>query len=176
MVLLWFGIGNFMGQLSGGAFGRYLYQIHPSYPSLLAGIMAIVGCIPFWFLLNGVDASTGWVTMVVVTFLAGLGSGVTGPIVKATLQNVTLPTTRGQAFALLNTFDDVGRGLGPVVLALLIVRMGERRAAFNIGVLGWVFCGLANLATYWTVARDENRVQAVFAASLESSGLRGKRE
>ena len=55
----------------------------------------------------------------IAAIFAGIGSGVTGPIVKATLTNVTIPTSRGTAFALLNTFADFGRGLGPLFVAIL---------------------------------------------------------
>jgi MFS-type transporter involved in bile tolerance (Atg22 family) len=138
----------------------------PRYPALFAGSAAILGCIPFWLLLNTIDETSPFLYIGVITLLGGLGTGVTGPIVKATLQNVTLPTTRGQAFAVYNLFDDFGRGLGPVVVSMLIVSMGGRTPAFNFGVLGWVLCGILNLLIYFTVARDERNTQASLAASL----------
>ena len=76
-----------------------------------------------WALLNTISIENDEVTLGMMVRLgltaivAGFACGVTGPIVKATLQNVTLPHERGQAFALLNTFDDFGRGLGPVFVA-----------------------------------------------------------
>ena len=166
-IVLLFGLGVFMGLVVGGAGGRWLYEIDPRYPSLLSGCMAILGCFPLWYLLNSVDATTPVFKVTLVSIIGGFSSGVTGPIVKATLQNVTLPTARGQGFALFNTFDDFGRGLGPVFVALLIDRLGGRIAAFNVGVLGWVLCGTFNLFTFWTVKADEDRMQALFAAMLE---------
>jgi FAD/FMN-containing dehydrogenase len=163
--ILLFGVGNFLGLLIGGAGGRFLYGLNPRYPPLLAGIMAILGCFPFWLLLNVVNASSGFFQIAAISMLAGAGSGVTGPIVKATVQNVTLPKSRGQAFALYNTFDDFGRGLGPLVVSLLIVELGGRTAAFNIGVLGWVLCGFFNLVMYFFVAVDELKIQATLAAA-----------
>jgi hypothetical protein len=90
---------------------------------------------------------------------AGIMSAITGPIIKMTLQNVTMPQMRGQAFALLNTFDDFGRGLGPAFVAWMIEKMGGRKSAFNIGILGWVLCGWLNLMLYFTVERDEEKVR-----------------
>lgn len=110
MVILIFGVGNFFGLLLGGSGGTYLYGLDRRYPALLAGCMAIAGCFPFWILLNSVDKDSNILFLVVVCLLAGILTGGTGPIVKATLQNVTLPHVRGQAFALFNTFDDFGRG------------------------------------------------------------------
>jgi hypothetical protein len=95
-----------------------------------------------------------------VAVATGLTSGTTGPIVKATMQNVTHPQSRGQAFALLNTFDDFGRGLGPCFVAALIESMdGNRTRAFTYGALGWMICGFLNAGVYWTVEEDEDLVQ-----------------
>lgn len=164
--VLWFGAGNFFGQLIGGAGGQYLYRIDKRYPALLAGSMAIFGCVPFWVLLNGVNNNSSFIFIAAVALVAGVASGVTGPIIKATLQNVTLPNMRGQAFALFNTFDDFGRGLGPVFVAFLITSVGGRTPAFNLGTLGWVLCGIFNLLVFFTADVDESRAQAMISASL----------
>ncbi|CAB9499405.1 Major Facilitator Superfamily [Seminavis robusta] len=163
--VLWFGAGNFFGLVVGGAGGHYLYQIDRRYPALLAGSMAILGCAPFWVLLNGVNNNSSTIFIGLVALVAGASAGVTGPIIKATLQNVTLPNMRGQAFALYNTFDDFGRGLGPVFLASLITSVG-RTKAFNLGTLGWVICGILNLLIFFTAERDERKAQATLAASM----------
>lgn len=164
--VLLFGVGNFLGMLMGGTFGRYLYYRNPRYPPLFAGLMAILGCFPFWMLLNSVNASTNLFKLAVISVLAGAGSGATGPIVKATLQNVTLPNARGQSFAIFNTFDDFGRGLGPMFVSLLIVHFGNRTSAFNIGVLGWIICGVFNMCMYFVVENDELRVQTVLSMNI----------
>jgi MFS-type transporter involved in bile tolerance (Atg22 family) len=124
-------------------------------------------------LLNFVDHNSHVIFTTLVALLAGTFTGGTGPIVKATLQNVTLPQWRGQAFALFNTFDDFGRGLGPVFLAQLIVHFGGRTRAFNIGVLGWILCGIMNLAMFWTVRHDEQRVAQTLSMNFVSSSSVG---
>ena len=130
----------------------------------------MLGCIPFWMLLNKVDAATSSVRQIIaIAWLAGFGSGPTGAIIKAILTNVTLPQTRGQAFALFNLFDDFGKGLGPFFVALLIDRLGGRLPAFNIGVLGWVICGAANMATFFTVVKDETRIQTILSRDLQET-------
>ena len=175
-VILLFGLGNFFGMMFGGGGGDILYKKDSRYPVLLSGSMAILGCFPLWILVNTtqVDEDEGIETMMVIktgviSFLAGFGSGVTGPIVKATLQNVTLPNARGQAFALLNTFDDFGRGLGPVFVAALIVALGGRQAAFNFGIAGWILCGIFNCCMYWTIKSDEETIKSkLVALSIDS--------
>jgi hypothetical protein len=95
----------------GGAGGSYLYRLDPRYPSLLAGIASIAACFPFWLLLNSVNGDSPKLFTGLVAGSSGFACTVTGPIVKATVSNVTLPQARGQAFALLNLFDDFGRGM-----------------------------------------------------------------
>ena len=156
--VLCFGAGSFCGLLVGGAGGRALYHRSPRYPSLLAGFAAILGCFPFWLLLNTVHAKSSFYYIIAVTGSAGLCVSITGPIVKANLQNVTLPTARGQAFAIFNLFDDFGRGLGPVFIFILISKFGGRLHAFNIGVLGWILCGIFNFLSFFTIGRDEQKM------------------
>lgn len=168
-VILVFGFGNFLGLVLGGAAGSMLYRRSPRIPPLFAGVMAIAGCFPMWLMINVVYESTPLPLVALISVLAGLCSGVTGPIVKSTLTNVTLPNSRGQAFALQTTFDDVGRGLGPVFVAMLIANLGGRTVAFNIAVFGWILCGVFNLLLYFTVEKDAAAVQSRFAASLHRS-------
>lgn len=165
-VLMFFSIGYALGLVVGGVGGKYLYKIDIRLPALLAGGTAILGCIPLWYLLNSVDSDTPFFIVAFSAILTGIGSAPTGPIIKATLTNVTLPRARGQAFALFNLFDDFGKGLGPYFVSLLIVSFGGRLPAFNVGVLGWLLCGVANIAIYFTVAHDELVVQNTLSRQL----------
>jgi len=162
--LMFFSVGNGLGLfLLGGGMGQHLYRVDKRYPVLLAGFSAIGGCPPLWILFNGIDVETAYWRVAAVALLAGFGSGPTGPIIKATLTNVTHPRARGQAFAFFNLFDDFGKGLGPFFVSLLISFMGGRLLAFNVGILGWVICGVANLAIFFFVEQDEANMQAEIA-------------
>jgi hypothetical protein len=167
-VIMFFSVGYALGLVLGGVGGRHLYQIDVRLPSLLAGSTAILGCFPLWFLLNRVDSTTPYYISALSAAVAGVGSAPTGPIIKATLTNVTLPRARGQAFALFNLFDDFGKGLGPFFISLMIVNFGGRLPAFNIGVFGWILCGVANLGIFFTVQRDERAIQMALAAEMHS--------
>ena len=70
-----------------------------------------------------------------------------------------MPQMRGQAFALLNTFDDFGRGLGPAFVAWMIEQFGGRRKAFNVGICGWILCGILNGLLFFTIDADEEKVR-----------------
>lgn len=166
--LMLFSLGFTLGLVVGGFGGRWLYQLDVRLPALLAGSTAIMGCFPLWYLLNHVDATTPYSVTALSAIVAGLGSAPTGPIIKATLTNVTLPRARGQAFALFNLFDDFGKGLGPFFVSLLIVQFEGRLPAFNLGVFGWILCGVFNLAIFFTVAADERAVQMALSAEMQS--------
>lgn len=182
LIILLFGFGNFIGTIKGGVGSSYLYSKYGSrYPVLLSGGAAMASCLPMWGLINynfdsinsennngdeditnGIASHITFKSYVIpgsIAVSAGIMSAITGPIIKMTLQNVTMPQMRGQAFALLNTFDDFGRGLGPAFVAWMIEKMGGRKRAFNIGILGWVLCGWLNLMLYFTVERDEEKVR-----------------
>jgi MFS family permease len=171
IVVSLFGLGNFFGMMVGGWGGAYLYRWDVRFPAVFAGLAAIMGCFPFWLLLNTVNSESAVWAAGLISMFTGLCSGVTGPIIKATLQNVTMPNTRGQAFALYNTFDDLGRGFGPVLVAMMISRFGSRLPAFNVGVLGWVVCGLLNVCVFFTVRYDEHMIQSKLAADVSQVHL-----
>jgi MFS family permease len=166
--LMLFSLGFAFGLVVGGMGGRRLYQMDVRLPALLAGCTAIMGCFPLWYLLNHIDSSTPYAVTALSALVAGFGSAPTGPIIKATLTNVTLPRQRGQAFALFNLFDDFGKGLGPFFVSLLIIKFEGRLPAFNWGVFGWILCGVFNLAIFFTVASDERAVQIALTAQMHS--------
>ena len=55
--------------------------------------------------------------------------------------NVNEPETRGVALALHVVLDDLGKGVGPALVAVLITALG-RQLAFSLSIAGWVPCGL----------------------------------
>jgi len=84
--------------------------------------------------------------------------GLTGPNVHACVLNVNTPDLRGTAYAVYTLSDDLGKGIGPWLVAVLIKAFG-RETAFNLGIsLGFFFCGLFLLLQFFTLERDERRV------------------
>ncbi len=55
--------------------------------------------------------------------------------------NVNEPETRGVALALHVVLDDLGKGVGPALVAVLITALG-RQLAFSLSIAGWVPCGM----------------------------------
>lgn len=60
---------------------------------------------------------------------------------RAIILETNPPEARGMALALQTVLDDLGRGLGPFVIGLL-VQVTSRLVAFNIAILGWIPCGM----------------------------------
>lgn len=87
---------------------------------------------------------------------AGAITSLAGPNVRAVTMNVNSPYTRGLALALHATMDDLGRGLGPALVAPMVLTMG-RRGAFVVATMGWVPCAAIMLGLAWTVRGDEGR-------------------
>ena len=67
------------------------------------------------------------------------------PLERSILANVCLPQLRGRANALVSIVDDLGKGLGPALVSILITTF-DRQTAFNISLIGWIVGGLLSLA------------------------------
>lgn len=67
------------------------------------------------------------------------------PLERSILTNVCLPQFRGRANALVSIVDDLGKGLGPALVSLLINTF-DRQTAFNLSLIGWIIGGVLSLA------------------------------
>ena len=66
------------------------------------------------------------------------------------------------------TQDDLGKGLGPGVVAILIAYNG-RVTAFNIAMWAWVPCAIFQAMTAWTLSYDEKNLQKQLARAVGDS-------
>jgi hypothetical protein len=64
------------------------------------------------------------------------------------------------------TLDDLGKGLGPALVAAVIAATG-RSAAFNIAICGWVPCGMMMVAAGCFVHHDEAAMQQRLLRAVE---------
>ena len=83
--------------------------------------------------------------------------------------NVNEPETRGVALALQTTLDDLGKGLGPAIVALMISGLG-RQSAFFWATMGWIPCGMLLMACSRHLEDDEAAMQMRLSRTLSSSG------
>lgn len=68
------------------------------------------------------------------------------------------------------TLDDLGKGLGPALVAVLITWMG-RTAAFNVAVCGWLPCGLMLVVAGAFTERDVDAMNERLARNVEMAAL-----
>jgi predicted MFS family arabinose efflux permease len=134
------------------------------------GTMTIMGTLPMWYLVKA-DIKSHYIFSFVNALLAGFLSSTVGPNVRAMIMNVNEPETRGLALAFQTTLDDLGKGLGPAVVAIMISTLG-RESAFFWATAGWIPCGALLLMTAFTLEGDEQAMQSRLKArmSLAATG------
>ena len=158
-VLATFGAGNALGVISSGFIGHYAYKKDIRLPPIIMGTSLLLSCIPMYFLINKVDGDSSVASVAAVALLTGFLSVIPVPIERAILTNVTVPNARGRANSLLGIIDDLGKGLGPALVSILIQAF-DRPTAFNISLIGWVIGGFISFVMIKFVQRDEDQVQS----------------
>lgn len=121
-----FGLGGLVGQIFGGWFGQRLYNRYPPYQCIFMGLSTILAILPALYVLNA--KTVGDLGFFFMTALFGFMINMNGPNVRAVLQNVCMPEIRGTAFSVFTLTDDIGKGLGPALVVLMIEDFhGNRR-------------------------------------------------
>jgi predicted MFS family arabinose efflux permease len=176
MVLLVFGLSGGAGVLAGGAGGQWLYNRRKEALAVFSGAAVLLGIAPVLWLVNADLLAAGVPAVAAAAAAAGAVASVPGPCMRAVMLNVNPPGVRGAALALQSLTDDLGKGVGPVVVAALIGSLGGSRVrAFNLAVIGWVPCGLLILALVFTMRRDETRAQEALAAAVRERRVARRR-
>ncbi|CAM9778721.1 unnamed protein product [Ascophyllum nodosum] len=157
LIVTLFGVGASAGQLLGAKIGQLAYNRHSTLQPLFMGATTIGGILPCMVLIQYDGHKFLWFGFFSV--MSGMLVSATGPNIRSVLMNVTLPSTRGMAFGLFNFFDEFGKGLGPALVSLIVVRKG-REKAFTMVLLAWLGCGVILISMAFTVQRDEAKVQA----------------
>ncbi|CBJ27012.1 MFS family transporter: sugar [Ectocarpus siliculosus] len=155
VVGMMFGAATVAGQVVGAKVGQSLYNRRPRNQALLMGMSTIAGTLPCVMMIRYSGGVFG--VYAVYAMAGGFLAAMTGPNIRSVLMNVTLPSTRGTAFGVFNVFDDLGKGLGPAMVSLVVASRG-REDAFTLAILGWLACGTMLLAMALTVHRDEQKV------------------
>ena len=94
------------------------------------------------------STSDGWASRHPHEYESAPGDELAPPNRRAMIMNVNEPETRGVALALHVVLDDLGKGVGPAIVAVLITALG-RQLAFSLSILGWVPCGLLICACFY---------------------------
>ncbi|KAK9832459.1 hypothetical protein WJX74_010797 [Apatococcus lobatus] len=158
VILLW-GLGGGIGVMGGGALGQVLYnRSQPAMP-IFIGCCTMLGSLPMWWLINVRLDRLPIFLSYLAGFLGGVFSAPPGPNVRALLMAVNEPEARGVALAMQTVLDDVGKGMGPALVAALITAFHSRYTAFNIAIGCWVPCGIVLALASCTITRDAEAMQ-----------------
>ncbi|MGL4369793.1 MAG: MFS transporter [Spirochaetota bacterium] len=172
LIVMAFGASAILGGFFGGLIGNWVYNKKPYLVPVLCGVTTIIGCIPVYFLVAfPPQQNPSALIPVLLGLIAGFVVTITGPNVRLMLMNVNAPETRGSIFSLFNLTDDLGKGLGPWVISLLIAATaGNREFAFQMANLFWLACGSILLLAVFTFPKDEanmNRLMKERAAQMK---------
>lgn len=168
-----FGLGCFAGNLAGGILGQWVYNRSKEMAAFLMAATTALGFVPMAWLINTpypISTPSGGFTLVaaIVAFTGGIAA-FTGPLVRAFVMQVNSSRNRGTVFSVFMVADDLGKGLGPAIVSLLIPSLG-RVAAFNISLGGWMFCAFFLFLMAFTIGPDEERMlreSAAIAAAVK---------
>lgn len=177
MVVTVFGVSCLAFAFIGAAFGQRIYSRNKNNLAYLMSICAGLAVIPFLVLINSSpDALRGpqrgagkeplpssWAFALAA---AGGIAAVAAPNLKGLLMNVNTPDTRGTVFALVTLTDDVGKGLGPEIVAIGILILG-RRLALSCAMACWLLCSALLYCTKWTIAKDVQRIEMMQKKQLQ---------
>ena len=171
-LMMAFGLGAMFGTISGGVLGQWLYNARRWFMTAFMGVAAVAGIFPWLYLVDADDYGSGDGGVVGFKFfvaaVAGCLASMTGVNVRAMTVNVNAPRDRGTAFAWFNLTDDLGKGLGPVLSAWLIGKMGRERA-FRVGFWFWLPCGALCAACGLTMRADEEAAAKLAEADERAS-------
>eukprot|EP00892_Ulva_mutabilis_P007444 jgi/Ulvmu1/5071/UM021_0088.1 len=152
-VFMVFSIGNAFGGILGGVAGHYVWKWRVGALPMFAGVSVWIGTPPLLWLINADVTAIPAAAVYAIAFIAGVTASVAGVEIRPLLMNCNEPEARGIVLALQATLDDLGKGLGPALVAVLISWMG-RKAAFNVAICGWLPCGLMLVVAGLYTRRD----------------------
>lgn len=161
LVVMASGLTALLGGLVGGFVGARLYRLRPRYLPLLCAVTTSIGVVPTLLMVNypsqlGVE-QPAMALPVLFSLATGLFIAVTGPNIRAVLLDANPPEVRGSVISLYASSNDLGMGLGPVVVSALIAWQG-RLLALNIATCFWLAAGALLFGVVRTFPVDERRM------------------
>ena len=161
-IMFIFGLGCFAGNLLGGVLGQWVYNRRKEWAAFLMALSTILGFLPMYWLINTptvICTPDGGFTLLAgtVALLGGIAA-FTGPLVRAFVMQVNSSRNRGTVFSVFMVADDLGKGLGPAAVSLLIPSFG-RQLAFNISLSGWGLCAIFLFLMGFTIRADEEALE-----------------
>ncbi|MCZ8156805.1 MAG: MFS transporter [Leptospira sp.] len=161
-------IGVFVGTFFGGVIGQWLYNRNKKYQPILCMVTTMLGVIPAIALLYSQGLIHNSIAFLLLNVFTGILISITGANVRAVLLNVNLPKSRSAIFSIYNLTDDLGKGLGPAMSAIILGLTPDRGLALSFSILFWIPCSLAWLLIIFNYEKDELTMRKQW--DLELSG------
>jgi hypothetical protein len=92
-----------------------------------------------------------------------------GSSIRALLLNVSLPECRGTAFAIFNLMDDLGKGLGPFLVSLIIQMTGSREEGLLLSVAAWALQSVFLFAIAFVIDDDVAKTESILLTNYLNS-------
>jgi predicted MFS family arabinose efflux permease len=160
------GGGATLGSIISGFMGSFFYTMKSKYLPLYFAVTTTVGIVPAMAFLNRHIVLPGEEPQILlpglIAFVMGVLMSQDHSPVRTILLNVNAPETRGSVFSLFNLVNNLGQGLGPVIVSSLIVLFGKQ-PAFHITVLFWLPAAAVAFLLIWTFPRDEAQLGELLA-------------
>ena len=153
------GIGVMIGIILGGIIGQKLYNRSRRLQAVFAMSCILLGIVPAYFLIHGKWMS-GTVFFPVLNLLTGIVLTLPLSNLRSILINVNPPHIRGSVFALYNLTDDLGKGFGPAISAVVLGLIPEKTAAFTVSILFWIPCALFWIGAVLNCEKDQDAAEA----------------
>ncbi len=176
-VFLVFGLGNLVGEFSGGIIGAKLYKIKARYMPLFCSVTTAIGAfLVLWVLaIPKVDTTSGYITLLISGFAAATVISMTAPNVKTILMNVNDIENRGRIFSIFNLTDSLGAGIGKLVGGSLSAVLGSMMLALNISTLFWFVCAFLLIFVVVYIGRDLKKLHLKMEKIAEEMSTRDVR-
>jgi predicted MFS family arabinose efflux permease len=175
LIVIGAGAAAVLGGFAGGLLGGRLYRHSPHLMPLLCGATTLLGVAPMFWLINypaqhGVT-NPSVMPPLLIGALGGFLMTMAAANLRTMLMNVNLPESRGSVFAFYNLADDLGKGLGPVVIVQMIHLLGGRTQAFTGAVLMWAAAALLMFVLIRTFPRDEEIQHCLVKREVSTAGV-----
>jgi len=177
----------FLGVLVGGFLGESLYKAGSKghiHLIIFGSVANMFRAFPFMLLFGWtkyfgpLGAQTGMAHFLfcVLLCIGGFVATMASPCTGAMLLNVNLPETRGSVVAFYSVLDDLSKGFGTLLIAMLTPLVGGRAVAYQLALGLWVVCGAAMIATIYTYEEDERQMRRHLDEAAMESMVRMSKE
>lgn len=157
MIIGLFGVGSAIGGIVGGIVGQKIYNSRSRYLSVMMGGLQLLAVPLMWRIVGSSYSRSTMLPMTCLVLFTGVLASMAATNVRFMLTNVNIPSTRGLVMSIFDVFNNIGRGLGPIIVSWLINAMGSREGGFQVAMAAWWLDAAFMSATFFYVEADEKR-------------------